>query len=86
MLKTRTHQKRLNITIGQETWDRFSEAIPRMERSHFIDHALKVYLTHLRRKALRQRLKKEALASTEEDLKIANEWFALDQEAWDRFK
>jgi metal-responsive CopG/Arc/MetJ family transcriptional regulator len=85
MLRTKT-QKRLNITIEQETWNRFEKTVPRMERSHFIDHALKVYLSHLKRKALRQRLKEEALASAEEDLKIASEWFALDQEAWDRLK
>ena len=40
--------KRLNITIGRETWERLKEMSPRMERSRFIDQALKVYLTHLK--------------------------------------
>ena len=78
--------KRLNITVSPETWERLQEMSPRMERSRFIDHALKVYLTHLKQKALKRRLKAEALASATEDLKIANEWFALDQEAWDQIK
>jgi CopG family transcriptional regulator/antitoxin EndoAI len=82
MYKTDT-AKRLNITIAPATWERLKTAVPRMERSRFIDNALKVYLTNLKRKSLKQRLKKEALANADKDLKIANEWFALENEVWD---
>ncbi len=34
----------------------------------------------------KKELKEEALASVEEELKIANEWFSLDQEVWDKAK
>lgn len=81
-----TTLKRLNITLSPETWKRVEKIVPRMKRSSFIDHALRVYLTDLKRKALRQRLKEEALANAAEDLKIANEWFALDEEVWDNIK
>ena len=78
--------KRLNITISPDSWERLKTVVPRMERSHFIDNALKVYLTNIKRKSLKRRLKKEALINAGSDLKIANEWFALENEVWDDIK
>lgn len=78
--------KRLNITIGQDTWERLKQVTPRMGRSSFIDQALRVYLAHLKSSSLKQQLKKEALLNADKDVEMANEWFDLGQEAWESIK
>lgn len=83
-MNTSKTSKRLNITLNPDTWDRFKIAVPRMERSKFIDYALRVYLTHLKKENLRKKLKEEALSNASEDLKITNEWFHLDKDVWDK--
>lgn len=82
-MQTKT-SKRLNITLTPETWGKFKTTVPRMERSKFIDRALRVYLTYLKRKSLRKKLKEEALNNAAEDLKTAKEWFHLDKDIWDK--
>jgi len=78
--------KRLNITISQDTWQKIKVVAPKMERSRFIDNALKVYLAKSKANDLKRKLKEEALGNKDKDLEIANEWFALDQESWDSIK
>jgi len=70
--------KRLNITLSPETWERLQKTTSRMERSWFIDNALRAYLVHLKQKILRRKLKEEATRHAVSDLKVAKEWFVLE--------
>ena len=78
--------KRLNITIGQDTWQKIKTVVPRMERSRFIDNALRVYLSKSKISDLKKKLKQEVLDNKIQDLEVANEWFALDNDNWDDVK
>lgn len=83
-MNTAKTAKRLNITLNPDTWDKFKIAVPRMERSKFIDYALRVYLARSKKENLRKKIKKEALNNASEDLKVANEWFRIDKEMWNK--
>ena len=78
--------KRLNITIGQDTWQKIKTVVPRMERSRFIDNALRVYLSKSKISDLKKKLKQEVLDNKIQDLEVANEWFVLDNDNWDDVK
>jgi len=78
-LKTK---KRLNITLSRGTWLTLKEEVPRMQRSFFIDQALKAYLADKKKAEIKEALIKEALENQKEDLEIVNEWSSVDQENW----
>lgn len=78
--------KRLNITVNADTWDRVKDIVPNRERSKFVDQALRVYLANLKQQMLRNQLKKEALESANEGVRVAKEWFNLDREIWKKIK
>jgi len=55
---------------------------PKGNRSGFISKAVLHYVRSRAGKNLRELLKQEGLANAQRDLEIAQEWFALEQEAW----
>jgi len=80
-LKTK---KRLNITINESTWLELKKEIPRMQRSFFIDKALRAYLVNKKKNEIKEALVKEALENQDQDVEVANEWFEADQESWNQ--
>jgi CopG family transcriptional regulator / antitoxin EndoAI len=75
------HQ-RINITLPEKTIrliDRVAQ-----NRSRFIDQAVKRYIQEIGRNKLRQQLKEESIQWAEHDLRMAEELFPLDEEAWQR--
>jgi hypothetical protein len=54
------------------------------DRSRFFDRAVKAYVRGLSRANLRKKLKEEAIAWADYDLKLAAEWFPLEEEAWQK--
>ena len=57
---------------------------PRGRRSSFISEAVLHYVKTRSKRNLRERLKLEALANFRRDLEIAQEWFPLEEEAWQK--
>lgn len=78
--------KKVTITISPDTWERIKDSAPLRKRSKFIDNALQVYLVELKKRALRKQLKKEALESAKEGLRVVKEWEHLDREVWRKIK
>lgn len=74
--------KRLNITLPEQTIRLIDRISQQGDRSRLIDHAVNDFVRRLSRKELRKQLKEAAIAMAEEDLKIAEEWFPIDEEAW----
>lgn len=74
--------KRINITLPDSTLAVLDRMAPKGKRSKFISNAVLSYASGHTRKSLRERLKDEALANRERDLAIAEEWFPLEEEAW----
>ena len=74
--------KRINIMLPESTLAVLDRVAPKVNRSRFISKAVLHYVRSCTGRNLRELLKQEALANAQRDLAIAQEWFALEQEAW----
>ena len=73
---------RINITLPEETVQLIDRVCRKGDRSRLIDRAVKRYVSNARRANLRKLLKQGALRRAERDLRLAEESFFLDEEAW----
>ena len=76
--------KRINVTLPEETVKLINQITKKGDRSRFIDQAVKRYVDEVGRENLRKRLKEGAIKRAERDLTLASEWFALDEETWQK--
>jgi metal-responsive CopG/Arc/MetJ family transcriptional regulator len=77
--------KRLNITLPESTIELLEKAAKKGERSELINTAIKEYVSQKQRMKLRRAMIEGAKANAALDLKIAQEWFPLDEEAWEKY-
>lgn len=78
--------KRLNIILPDSTVAVLDRVVKKGQRSRFIDKAvLNLVKTHGAAN-LREQLKAGALANAKLNLELAEEWFPLEQEAWDKLE
>jgi CopG family transcriptional regulator / antitoxin EndoAI len=78
--------KRINVILPAETVKVLDRVAPKGNRSRLIDQAVLFYVRTKSRENLRERLKKGYLANAKENLKLAQEWFPLEEEAWQKVK
>ena len=78
-----TH-KRLNITLPESTVALLEAVTNKGERSIFIDVAIKSYVKQIRQENLRESLKVGAIARSQRDLSISEEWFEVEEELWQK--
>ncbi len=76
--------RRLNITLPAETVKLIDRVAAKGDRSRFIAEAVTHYVGSTGRAQLRKRLKEGALRRADRDLRLARNWFPLDEEAWQR--
>jgi len=74
--------KRINITLPEEVVQVIDRVAKKGERSRFIGQAVRHYVDDLGRANLKKRLKEGAILEAELDLRLAEEWFPLEEEAW----
>ena len=80
-------RQQLQITLPEDTvtlinqWVKNSD-FPEQERDHLINEAIKWYLTHKQKNSLREQLQQGAIRRAKRDLNLAQEWFNLENEAW----
>jgi CopG family transcriptional regulator / antitoxin EndoAI len=74
--------KRINVVIPVGTLRVLDRIAPRGNRSRLISEAVLYYVESRAKNHLAERLKAGALARGQRDLEIAQEWFPLDEEAW----
>jgi metal-responsive CopG/Arc/MetJ family transcriptional regulator len=74
--------KRINIMLPETTVAVLDRAAGKGRRSQFISRAVLHYVESQGRQNLKERLKAGYLANTNESLRIAAEWFPLEEEAW----
>jgi metal-responsive CopG/Arc/MetJ family transcriptional regulator len=74
--------KRINVILPTTTVAVLDQVAAKGSRSALIDRAIRHYVKTRSQRNLRERLKQEALANAERDLKMAAEWFPLGEEAW----
>ncbi len=78
--------KRINVVLPVETLQVLDGLAPKGNRSRLISEAVLHYVESCAKRNLAARLKAGALANAKRDLEIAQEWFCLDEEAWQRTK
>jgi CopG family transcriptional regulator/antitoxin EndoAI len=76
--------KRVNIILPDATLKILDRVAGKGDRSRFISQAVLHYVQTHGAANLRERLKQGALSNAKLDLEIAEEWFPVEQEAWQR--
>ncbi len=69
--------RRLNITLPEETVSMLDRTVSRGQRSRLIDEAVRRFINEQGRANLRKQLELGAKARSERDREIAEEWFVL---------
>jgi CopG family transcriptional regulator/antitoxin EndoAI len=75
-------RKRINISLPEETVRLIDRVANKGDRSALIDEAVRNYVSRASRRAVRRRLAEGAERRADRDLEIAEDWLALDNEAW----
>lgn len=78
------HQ-RINITLPQDTIRLIDRVAEKGDRSRFINQAVRRFVDQVGRKNLRRLIKEGAIREAELDLRLAQEWFPLEEEVWQRY-
>ena len=76
--------KRLNITLPESTVALLENVADKGQRSVFIDVAIKHYVKQIKQESLRESLKAGAIARSQRDLAVAEEWFEIEEESWQK--
>ena len=74
--------KRVNVTLPEETIRLIDRVTQKGDRSRLIDLAVKHYVESIGRTKIRQQLAEGAQRRAGRDLQLAEDWFSLEQEAW----
>ncbi|MBI2119664.1 MAG: hypothetical protein HYT97_08565 [Elusimicrobia bacterium] len=76
-----TNHKRVNVTLPPQTLKLIDKVTEKGDRSRLIDEAVRFYVKEIGYSNLRKRIREGALMRSSRDLELAEEWFALDNEA-----
>ncbi len=74
--------KRINIMLPEKTLAVLDRVASKGNRSQFVSRAVLHYVETQGKQSLREQLKAGYLANSDENLRIAAEWFPLEEEAW----
>jgi CopG family transcriptional regulator/antitoxin EndoAI len=74
--------RRINIILPEETVGIIDRITEKGNRSRFIDQAIKHYVDAVDKANLKEMLKEGAIKRAEHDLRLAEEWFPLEEELW----
>jgi metal-responsive CopG/Arc/MetJ family transcriptional regulator len=75
-------RKRINITLPDETLAVLERIAPKGGRSRFVSDAVIYFVKNVGQKSFKARIKAGYLANADENLRMAAEWFPLEEEAW----
>ena len=75
--------RRLNISLPEETIRLLDRVAPRGDRSYVIAEAVTKYVAEIGKARLRKLMKERAVRRADLDLQIVEDWFPVDQEAWE---
>lgn len=76
-----TRYARKNFTLERDTV-RLLERIPRGRQSRFVNDAIRRELADRGRKNLIERIREGAARNANVNLRVAEEWFGIDEEIW----
>ena len=79
-----TMGKRLNIVLPEATLKTIDRLANPGQRSRFIDQAVRHFVAHRSIEAVRTQLERASVRDRDMDREVASDWFAADQELWQR--
>lgn len=74
--------QRINVTLPSETLKQLDEYAPKGDRSRFIDEAIQHYINQIQKQKLREQLQLGSILRAERDRALAEDWFVIEEEAW----
>jgi CopG family transcriptional regulator/antitoxin EndoAI len=74
--------KRINIVLPETTLTVLDRVAPKGNRSQFISEAVLHYVESVGKRSLKEQLKAGYQTNAEESLKLALEWFPIEEEVW----
>jgi CopG family transcriptional regulator / antitoxin EndoAI len=77
-------RQRINITLPEDTLRLIDRVARKGDRSRLIDEAVKHFVRARRQATLKKQLAEGARRRAARDLLLAEEWFGLDEEAWQK--
>jgi CopG family transcriptional regulator/antitoxin EndoAI len=77
-------RQRINITLPEDTLRLIDRVARKGDRSRLIDEAVKHFVRARGQATLKKHIAEEARRRAERDLLLAEEWFGLDEEAWQK--
>ena len=78
--------RRLNISLPEETVKLLDRVAAKGARSWVIAEAVNMYVKEIGKTRLRKAMRERAERRADLDLQLAEEWFPVDQEPWDGSK
>ena len=76
--------KRIKTILPERSLAVLDPVAPKGDRSRFVSAAVLHYVETKGKQSLRQQLKAGYLANADENLRIAAEWFPLEEETWQK--
>jgi len=76
--------RRISITLPDETLRLLDRVVKKGDRSRLIAEAVRSYVHGVGKAGLRKQLKEGYQRNAKRSRRIAEEWFPLDEEAWQR--
>ena len=77
-------KRRVNLTLPENLWIKLRARVPERKISEYVAEATAARLAEEERAILRERLKDQYVARAAQDHKLAEEFFAAEQETTDR--
>jgi CopG family transcriptional regulator / antitoxin EndoAI len=76
--------KRINIVLPETTIQIIDKMAKPGQRSRFINQAVQHFVSHRSTETLRAQLERATVRDQDLDREIAADWFAVDEQAWQR--
>jgi CopG family transcriptional regulator/antitoxin EndoAI len=77
-------RQRINITLPEDTLRLLDRVAPKGDRSRVIDEAVRFFVAARGKANLRKQIAEGARRRAARDLLLAEEWFGMDEEAWQK--
>lgn len=78
--------ERINITLPGETIALLDKVAPKGGRSRLVDTAVRRYISERSKQNVEKLMKEGAIKWADRNREIAEEWFHVDEETWQKSK
>ena len=78
------YRKHIDVSIDPETLRMLDRVAGKGKRGRFIDQAVRYFVTTKAQANLKAQLEEGYRVRSRHDLEVAEEWFNIDEEAWQK--